>query len=165
MIILETNRTYLREFNSNDSSELYNLNLDPEVIKFTGDSPFLNIKEAETFISNYDHYKLNNFGRWAVINKENQEFIGWCGLKYTSEKDEYDIGFRFYKKYWNLGYATETAKACINYGFNKLNLKKIIGRVMIDNLGSVRVLEKIGLEFDAYFDFDGNSGIIYKIEN
>ncbi len=91
-------------------------------------------------------------------------FLGWCGLKYTEQLGEYDIGFRFYKKYWNRGYATETALACLEAGFNRFNISEILGRAMKDNKASVRVLEKIGMEYDMEFDFEGHPGVIYKMK-
>lgn len=165
-IILETDRLYLRELNIQDSEDLYNLNLNPNVIRYTGNSAFKNIEEAKQFLLYYQDYELNGFGRWAVIEKENEEFLGWCGLKYDKGKNETDIGFRFFEEKWNKGYATESAKACVEYGFEKLNLKTIIGRAMKNNIASIKVLEKIGLQFVNEFDFDeSNIGLIYKIEN
>lgn len=164
MKIEETERLYLREMTIKDAENVYLLNLDLEVIKYTGDTPFESIESAKQFLKNYDHYKKYNFGRWAVINKSTNEFLGWCGLKYTLELDEYDIGFRFFKKYWNKGYATESAKACLNIGFHKYNLTEIVGRAMTENIGSIKVLEKIGLTFFKPFYFDGEKGAIYKIE-
>lgn len=164
--ILETNRLYLRELNSNDFENFYKLNLNPNVIKYTGNSAFKNLQEAKEFLENYQDYKLNGFGRWAVINKENNEFLGWCGLKYDKELDETDIGFRFFEDHWNKGYATESAKACINYGFEILKIKTIIGRAMKENIASIKVLEKIDLQFVREFEFDErNKGVIYQLES
>lgn len=165
MIILETERLYLREMNARDAEYAYLLNLDPDVIKYTGDRPFKSIGAAAIFLTDYDHYRKYGFGRWAVINKSGNEFLGWCGLKYTAEVDEYDIGFRFFKKYWAQGFATESAKACMDLGFNKFKMKVIVGRVMKENTGSIKVLEKLGLQFHKTFDFDGTEGLIYTIED
>lgn len=162
--IIKTNRLLLRELSVDDAENFYNLNLNPNVIKFTGNSAFKNIEEAEKFLENYQDYKLNGYGRWAVINKETYEFIGWCGLKFGEIENETDIGFRFFEKEWNKGYATESAKACIDYGFEKLKLKRIIGRAMKENIGSIKVLEKIGLEFEQNTNFEGQDAVIYKIE-
>lgn len=163
--ILETKRLLLRELNPDDAENFYNLNLNPNVIKYTGDSVFKNVSEAKEFLENYQDYKLNGFGRWAVINKSDKEFIGWCGLKYDQNKDETDIGFRFFEEHWNKGFATESAKACLNYGFETLDLKIITGRAMSENIASIKVLQKIGLDFVREFDFDEtNKGVIYKIE-
>lgn len=161
-IILETKRTYLRELTSADAESFHNLNSDKEVIKYTGDVAFESIRHAKTFLANYDQYQKYGIGRWAVIHKETQEFLGWCGIKFTPETNEYDIGFRFFKKHWNKGFATETAKACINYGLKTLALPKIVGRAMKANKASIIVLEKIGLQYECDFDFDGNIGVIYS---
>lgn len=163
--ILKTERLLLRELNPDDAENFYKLNLNPNVIKYTGNSAFKDIDEAKEFLENYLDYKLNGFGRWAVIEKSNNEFLGWCGLKYDQNLDETDIGFRFSEEHWNKGFATESAKACIDYGFENLNIKTIVGRAMSENVASIKVLEKIGLSFDKEFDFDEkNKGVIYKIE-
>lgn len=163
--ILETERLLLRELNPNDAENFYKLNLNLNVIKYTGNSAFKDIDEAQEFLENYQDYKLNGCGRWAVIEKSNNEFLGWCGLKYDKNLDETDIGFRFFEEHWNKGFATESAQACIDYGFENLNLKTIIGRAMSENVASIKVLEKIGLSFDKEFDFDEkNKGVIYKIQ-
>lgn len=163
--ILETNRLLLREFEITDAQNFYELNLNPNVIKYTGNSAFKDIDEAKTFLENYSDYQKNSFGRWTVINKSTQEFLGWCGLKYDENLDETDIGFRFFEHFWNQGFATESAKACIGYGLEKLNLKTIVGRAMKENMASIKVLKKIGLQYERDFNFDGQKGVIYSIEN
>ena len=72
------------------------------------------------------------------------EFLGWCGLKYDEELDEYDLGFCFLKKHWGKGYATEASELCIKLGFEKFKMPEIVGRVMSENVASIKVLEKLG---------------------
>jgi [ribosomal protein S5]-alanine N-acetyltransferase len=122
MHILQTQRLYLREITEADAENAYLLNLDPEVLKYTGDVAFNSMEEARTFLKNYDHYKKYQFGRWAVMTKNEHQFLGWCGLKYTEDLNEHDIGFRLFKKFWNRGYATEAAKACVKMSFEKYQL-------------------------------------------
>ena len=160
---LETERTYLRELTVEDAKSFYYLNLDPEVLKFTGDKPFDTLEGAKTFLSNYDQYEKYGVGRLAVINKTTGKFLGWCGLKYSPDKNEYDIGFRFFQNYWNKGFATETATKCLEFGFSNLKLKRILGWAMKDNIASVKVLEKIGMTFKENCDFDGLEGVIYEL--
>ena len=162
--ILETERLLLRELNVGDAMSFYDLNLSPNVIRYTGDTAFENSHAAEQFLRNYNDYKTNGYGRWAVIDKSNGAFLGWCGLKYSKDAAETDIGFRFFEQHWNRGYATESARACLNYGFEKLGLKSIVGRAMADNIASVKVLEKLGLVFEKEFDFDGHRGVVYRID-
>jgi len=162
--ILETERLYLRAFDLSDAEKFYELNLNPNVIKFTGNSAFKNIEEAKSFLEDYNDYKINGYGRWAVINKTSNQFIGWCGLKYNEIENETDIGFRFFEKEWNKGYATESATACLKYGFEILKLHRIIGRAMKENKASIKVLEKIGLTYESDCMFENNEAVIYKIE-
>ncbi|SDX81389.1 Protein N-acetyltransferase, RimJ/RimL family [Lutibacter oricola] len=162
--ILETKRLFLRELNVDDCENIYKLNLNINVIKYTGDSAFKSIDEAKEFLGNYNDYEYNGYGRWAVVNKKTNEFIGWCGLKYNELANETDIGFRFFEKDWNNGFATESAKACIDYGFKNFKLKRIIGRAMKDNIGSVNVLIKIGMVYIQKINFEGKEGVLYAID-
>jgi RimJ/RimL family protein N-acetyltransferase len=89
----------------------------------------------------------NNLGRWAVHLNDTNEFIGWCGLKHRPEIDEIDLGYRFMKKYWGNGYAYESAKHVLDYGLQTLQLKTITGRAHVDNIASLKVLQKIGMQY------------------
>ncbi len=162
---IETERTIMRMLSKEDAIDFFNLNLDKEVLKYTGDQPFENIQASIDFLTKYDQYEKYGVGRLAVIDKATLKFIGWCGLKYSQEKNEYDIGFRFFKNYWNKGFATETAKKCLEYGFDELKIDRIIGRAMKENIGSIKVLEKIGMKFKENFDFEGQSGVLYELTN
>lgn len=162
---IETERTLMRRLSKEDAIDFFNLNLDKEVLKYTGDKPFKNIQSAIDFLTNYDQYEKYGVGRLAVIDKSTMKFIGWCGLKYSQEKNEYYIGFRFFKNSWNKGFATETSTRCLEYGFNELKINRIVGRAMEENIGSIKVLEKIGMKFKENFDFDGHNGVIYELIN
>ena len=160
---LETKRTFLRPLTIEDAKHFYNLNLDIEVLRFTGDRAFQSVDEAKAFLSNYDQYEKYGVGRLAVIDKESREFMGWCGLKFSPDVNEYDIGFRFFKSFWNQGFATETALKCLEFGFRDLHLEEIVGRAMANNKTSIKVLEKLGMTFKKTFDFDREKGVIYSI--
>ena len=163
-VYLETERTVMRNLTVDDAEDFYSLNLDQDVLKYTGDKPFETLEDAKTFLSDYDQYEKYGVGRLAVIEKATSKFIGWCGLKYNPDEDIYDLGFRFFKQYWNRGFATETAKKCIDFGFNNLKLNMIEGRAMKENIASIKVLEKIGMNFKENFDFDGYEGVIYELK-
>ena len=162
-IQLETERTILRLLTVKDAKDFYDLNLDPEVLRFTGDRAFQSVEEAKIFLVSYDQYEKYGVGRLAVIDKVSGKFMGWCGIKYSPKSQEYDIGFRFFKEFWNQGFATETANRCLEFGFYDLGLKEIVGRAMVRNVASIKVLEKLGMTFKNTFDFDGEKGIIYQI--
>jgi len=147
-IIFETTRLILRQFTLDDAPLIYQLNQDPEVVKYVHEPPLTSVDQAQEIIANIilPQYP-NNLGRWAIHLKENNAFAGWCGLKYRADVDEIDLGYRLMKHYWGIGIATEAASHCLQYGFQNLNLKTIIGKAHIDNLASIGVLEKIGMKF------------------
>lgn len=153
----------MRKLTKEDATDFYNLNLDEEVLKYTGDKPFENLESSIDFLTNYDQYEKYGVGRLAVIANATGKFIGQCGLKYSQDKNEYDIGFRFYKDYWNKGFATETAKKCLDFGFTELGIEKVVGRAMKENIASIKVLKKIGMKFKENFDFEGQEGVIYEL--
>ena len=165
-IIIETNRLLLRTFTLEDAQLIYELNLDPEITRYTGD-PVKDINHAKEVLEQVilPQYALYNHGRWAVHIKYGLEFIGWCGLKNRPERNEIDLGYRFLKTAWSKGYATEAAFGCIKYGFEKLNLQRIIGRAMPDNIGSLRVLEKCGMTFIGDEIVDDHPAKTYEILN
>jgi len=153
----------MREMQPEDGATFYELNSDPEVIRYTGDPPFASVEAATTFLKNYDAYKKFGMGRWVVVRKEDGNILGWCGLKFLEESHEVDLGYRFFKKYWSRGYATETADRCIQYGFDELALTKIVGRSAVSNYASLRVLEKCGLKFEKFNTLFGEDSVQHAI--
>ena len=147
-IILQTPRLILRQFTEADAPLILSLNSDPEIVKYVHEPTLKTIEHAQEILNNIilPQYQ-NNLGRWAIHTKNNMDFIGWCGLKYRPELDEIDLGYRLMQKAWGHGYATEAAQASLEHGFTILNLKLITGRAHIENLASIKVLEKIGMDF------------------
>ena len=165
-MVLETKRLILRELNVDDADYFYELNVDPLVIQYTGDTEFENINAARLFLEKYsaNNYGKYNCGRWAVILKTSKEWLGWCGIKYMPVPDEFDIGYRFFRKYWGNGYATESAIACLEYGFDQLKINKIVGHAMKENIASIKVLEKIGMKYEKDILMDGEHAVLYVKE-
>lgn len=161
--VVTTPRLLLRELTPADADFAYELNNDPEVLQYTGDEPFDSVEAARNFLENYSDYKRNSFGRWGVVLKETGTLIGWCGLKRDSETGEVDIGYRFFKKDWDKGYATEAASACLDKGFSVFRIDRIVGRARKDNAASIRVLEKLGMHFVEDFEEDGDRWVCYAL--
>jgi len=159
--LITTPRLYLREIVSEDATAMYELNLDPSIKKFTGDDPFQSIAHAREFWEKYDHYHKHGYGRWAVVLKQTDQVIGWSGLK--NNGDFIDLGYRLIPRYRGKGYATEAAKACLEYGFTKLQMKEIVGRASLENQASIKVLEKIGMRFWKNEKCQGQNAVYYKL--
>ncbi|MGJ5642356.1 GNAT family N-acetyltransferase [Formosa sp. S-31] len=165
MIVLETERLYLREFTTDDAKNFFDLNADEEVMKYTGDVAFKSIKAATQFLLEYNPYEIYKMGRWVVCLKSTNEFIGWCGLKFHPESKIIDVGYRFFQKHWNKGYATESCSAVLDYGFNALKLDAIYAHAHIANTKSQNVLEKCGLVKIDQAIYDGMPAYLFKINN
>lgn len=146
-IIFQSPRLYFREFTKADEHTLYELNSNSNVIKYVHE-PAPTPENIQDILYNVilPQYKLYGHGRWAVHLKSNNEFIGWCGLKYIKENDEVDLGYRFKEDYWNKGYGYEAAKATIDYGLNVLKLKRIVATVLPENIASWKIMEKCGMK-------------------
>jgi len=153
--LIETERLLLREITLDDKEELFKLHSNPVVQNYTGEPVVESIEEIEkaiwTRINNYEKY---GFGRWATVLKNGMHFVGWAGLAYLPEFDEIDLGYRFLPEYWGLGIATEASRAILTYGFDSLKLRKIIAIAMKENKASIRVMEKVGMEFYKYAPYE-----------
>ena len=160
---LITKRLLLKPLTVEDAREIYELNKDPEVIKYTGDVSFTHISEAKKFLLSYNHYEKWERGRYGVFLKENNTFLGWCGLKYHEESGETDLGYRFKKQFWGKGYGTEAASICIKDGFSRLHLQRIYAEAYSKNIGSIRIMENIGMKFLKNTLLDGAEGKIYEM--
>lgn len=167
-IHIETKRLIIRDLEEFDSKGIFDLDSNPEVHEFLGKKPIKTIMEAEEIISLIrKQYVENGIGRWAVIDKKSNDFIGWSGLKYEEKVRHnfsyYDLGYRLKRKYWEQGIATETAIESLKYGFTKLKLTEICAAADVNNIASNKVLRKTGLKFSETFDFDGACHNWYNI--
>jgi ribosomal-protein-alanine N-acetyltransferase len=162
-IILTTPRLILREFEVTDGDFMYELNANWEVVKYTGDVAFETREKAYEFAQNYGQvYEKWGFGRWLMLDKQREKAIGWCGLRQYEEDSEVDLGYRLFQEEWGKGYGTEAAAACLEYGFRELKMPFIIARAMKENIGSIRIMQKIGMEFWKEENCDNENGVIYK---
>ena len=155
-IVFETERTYLRKFTIYDTELLFKLNNNPNVIKYVGE-PVPVLEKMIDVLNNIilPQYSLYNHGRWAVHLKSNHQFMGWCGLKFIKERNEIDLGYRYFEDFWGKGHATECAKATLKYGFEVLKMNRIMAQAHVENIASQNVILKCGLEY--YGDnFDHN---------
>lgn len=159
-MIIETERLYFRALLETDVNGIFDLDTDPEVHQYLGRSPIKTVEQAKDVIKFIrQQYIDNGIGRLAIIEKETNDFVGWGGFKLITSltngrKDYHDLGYRFLKKSWGKGYATESSKAAVEYAFNELMLPVIYAMADIDNLQSRKVLKKCGFIEKELFDYD-----------
>jgi len=146
--IFDSERLVLRQFTIDDAALIHQLNSDPLVLKYVHELPSTPERALERLQhSILPHYLQYGYGRWAVALKATNDFIGWCGLKFRPERNETDLGYRFLPSRWGKGYATEAAIACLDYGFGHLQLDRITAAAHIENIASLRILEKCGMRY------------------
>lgn len=161
-VYIETERLYIRPLTLSDEDGMFEMDSDPEVHKFLGNRPLENRVQSREMIEfimrQYDEFGI---GRWAIIEKATNDFVGWTGHKMmktpvNGHVDFIDFGYRLASRFWGKGYATESGKASLHYGIEKLGLKNIYGMTDIKNTASMHVLEKIGLKYIETFGYDGD---------
>ena len=160
----ETDRLKLRALSESDAEAFFQLNSDPDVMRFTGEDPFRSLGEAREAIANYPDFDTIGYGRWGCELKEEGALIGFCGLKYLESLDVVDLGYRFLPQYWGRGLATEACLASIRFGFEVIGLTSIIAMVLPENLASIRVLEKVGMMAEGRVTYEGLNPLRFGIQ-
>ncbi|WP_419419211.1 GNAT family N-acetyltransferase [Legionella sp. D16C41] len=157
MIVLETQRLLLRTWKDTDLAPLTCINQDPKVCRYL---PSLgNCHSTKQLIKRcIEHFNTYGFSLYAVELKETTDMIGFIGLLTPSFVAHFtpaiEIGWRLASTQWHKGYATEGAKAVLQYAFTQLNLKELVSFTAADNWPSRRVMERIGLHHNANDDFE-----------
>lgn len=150
MKILETKRLILQKISIDDARFILKLLNEPSFIRNIGDRGVRTLKDARDYISNrlIASYEKFGFGMYLVIVKDSGSPAGLCGLVKRDSLEDVDIGYAFLPEFWSKGYATESALAVKEYAKNTIGLKRLVAITDPVNQGSIRVLEKIGLEFE-----------------
>jgi len=163
---LETPRLNLKPFELDAAQHILDLDSDEEVVRYVGGPSCSDLESAREILQDIilPQYEKYGLGRLAVYLKETGAFIGWCGVKFKEEESEYDLGYRFFRGYWGKGYATESAKAALEFGHKVCKLKRIVGTADVLNTGSVHVLEKLGMKFEKFDFAHGGKIAVYASE-
>ncbi len=170
-IFAETERLILREIMEEDEQSLFELDSDPEVHRYLGNQPIQSMEQIRLVIAFIQQqYEDNGIGRWAVIEKSSGQFVGWSGLKFFRENvnghvEFHELGYRFMKKHWGKGYATESAKASVKYGFEQIKLKELFAMTDVNNTASKHVLKKAGFTYVETFPFNEDPTDWFRIQN
>ena len=172
--ILTTPRLILRHWRDDDVEPFIKMNADAEVMRY-----FPSTHTAEDTLAQIArikaHFTNHGYGPFAVERKDTGQFIGFTGLSQPSFKSHFtpcvEIGWRLSKENWGQGFATEAAKACLQYGFTEIGLKEIYSFTATLNQPSINVMQKTGMNYMGNFEHpalpDGHvlkTHVLYKIE-
>ena len=164
-IQLKTSRLLLKPLNQSSVEEIFSMHSDAEVMKFIG--PPSGLDEAKSFFEKYVKMYApgSGMGIFPAYLMENDVFIGWFLLKPLSNNPEnqVEIGWRLKKEYWGNGFATEGAKELLQHAFANLKLEKIISVTVPENLASIAVMKKIGMDYVKNMMHANLDHVLYEI--
>ncbi len=172
MFMIETNRLKLRELNENDEEFLQGILSDAETMEYYP-APYDINRVRNCINKSLKSYKENGFGLWGIILKEQNKFIGQCGITIQDIDGVVvpEIGYHINKEFWKKGFATEASAASLKYGFEKLHLNEIYIHTYVKNIPSQRVAEKLSMkrikEFEKYikdYNIDMRH-VVYKMDD
>ena len=156
MSLIETARLRLRMFSPEDLDNLTALILDPDVMRYVGNGTPGTIEETNNALQSIiKHWETHGFGRWAAVDKETDEFVGFGGLRSLLGTPE--VVYHFARAWWGRGLATELARASLRYWFEEHRFDRIVAIAKPANVASVHVMEKIGMHYEKhtnYYDID-----------
>jgi RimJ/RimL family protein N-acetyltransferase len=162
--MLETERLFIRKFTPEDLPRLIELRSDPEVYKYLGGTKMQNPESLKKRLRFYiGCYEKFGFGMCAMIWKASREMIGWSGLQSLEDTGEIEVGYGMAKDFWGKGIGFECAKAWIDYGFEKVGLERIVAVAQPENVGSWRIMEKLGMRYEKNEEHYGLDCALYAL--
>jgi len=148
---LRTERTIIRKFKIADLQDMFEYCSDDEVAQYTTWNAHRNILNTEEFL----HYVLrkyenNEVAPWGIEDRKSGKLIGSCGfVSWEPEHSKAELGYVLSKEYWGRGYITESVGKVIEYGFESMLLERIEAKCHPDNIGSFKVMEKVGMTYEG----------------
>lgn len=165
MQIIETPRLKLRYITIRDTDALMPILGDREVMRYSIIGVHDRRKIRHFIEQRLVSYLERGFGLYGLINKENNDFIGYCGffIQSVDEQKEVEIGYRLARKYWGKGLATEAAQAVLQYGQERFNFKRFVCLIEPENIRSIRVAKKLGMELEKKIVYYGLDVEVYSV--
>jgi len=153
---IETERLILRDWKKADLEEFIRINSDSMVMEYM--PRILKPDDSKRLMKKFhEHIQKNGYGMFAVEIKETGEFIGTVGICQVRFDAPFtpavEIAWRLNYESWGKGYATEAARAVMDYGFNEMDLDEIVAFTIHDNTPGIHVMEKLGMTRDKKGDF------------
>jgi RimJ/RimL family protein N-acetyltransferase len=159
---LTTERLVLRPPTLDDLPVWHAIYLDAEEVWYGAPRSALD-ENREKLTRQIAHFEQHGFGMCAVDLAATGETIGAAGLQHLEGGPEIEVGYRFLKAHWGQGYATESAQASLAFGFDELDLERIVAVALETNVASRRVLEKCGLHEIGLTHVYGLEHVKYEI--
>jgi ribosomal-protein-alanine N-acetyltransferase len=162
---LETEHLTLRPLAAADADVLLRIYQTEGVLRYFPATPSPTLEKMARFVAGQQaHWEKYGYGNWGILPHGEQHIIGWVGLQYLPELNETEVGFLLDRPYWGQGYATEAARASLQFGFEQFNFDHMIALVHPENLASRRVIEKCAMTYVETIHLWGIDLMRYRIE-
>ena len=163
---ITTARLTLRPFTPDDLDAMYEILNQEGVLRYFPPADPPTRDRVEGMIRRLlGHWEERGYGLWAVEAEADGALMGRCGLQYLPDTDEVEVDFILGRPFWGQGFATEAARASVRYGFEELGIESIAGIAHVENHGSQRVLEKLGMDRVEQKDFFGMECYRYLVDS
>lgn len=163
--MFQTGRLYLRKISILDAPFFFELLNSPSWLEFIGDRGVDSVEKAEAYIeNNYLPSYKNGLGNFLVTLSSSHLPIGSCGLFKRENLEFPDIGFAFLPEYVGKGYGYEAASVVLDYAIKELKLTKLYGFTVPNNIASIKLLEKLGLQNKGPFTLEGDEAELLLFE-
>lgn len=154
--VIHTKRLFMRKPIIEDVDQFYSIVKEEAVGKWLAKSKGMSKEEVKDYIMQLiSHWEQYGFGVWLLVNRNTGELLGHCGLRKIDATGEIEIMYLLDPEYWGNGYASEAAKASIQYAKEMMNVKRIIARVKVANENSKKLLRNLGFIYTHEVDYSG----------
>src|SRR5215813_9418657 len=161
---IETARLLLRHFTLDDLPAFSIIRANADVMQHISTRKPQSVDEVRWVIQVIiRNWREVGFDRWAIVEKTNNQLVGWCGLNYLEDSHEVEIGYGIAREHWGKGLIPEAARATLRYGFEELGLNKIVAVAFPENHASQRVMQKLGMRYVKIAPFYDGNLVYYEI--
>ena len=154
-MIFETSRLYVRQLEENDGAAFFELMSNPNVMAPIPQKTFGKAESISKLAELILLEKSSDTKIWSLCKKGCNDLIGICGVLKNNEKED-EIAYRIIEKFWGNGYGTEITKGLIDYCFGKMKSELITADVCVDNMRSVKILNKFFTVQKEFFNAEDN---------
>ncbi len=161
---IETERLTLRAFREADATALFELSQDPDVMRYVGDRRVPTLQESWRAVAGWlGHWAIRGYGQWAIEERASGQFIGRAGIINPVDWPGPEVGYLLGKAWWGHGYATEAARAAMDWGFEQVGFSELISLIFPENVRSIAVATRLGESLRGDTVLWGNAVRVYGI--
>lgn len=161
---LETERLTLRPFREADVPPIFELSQNPDVMRYVGDRKVPSLQDVWRWVAGWiGHWALRGYGQWAIEERSSGRLIGRAGIINPAEWPGAEVGYLLGRAWWGRGYATEAARAAMDWGFKEIAFPDLLSLIDPDNHASVAVATRLGESLRGDVDLWGHRVLVFGI--